>query len=282
MLSTHRPKEWSTKNYPALINSACWGKSLGSQWAALDGEAWLWWLSCLHTELIQYSGMVLAYLPHKGPRNNQQKINLHKSSVHVTMWFCGSVEHLKHSSSCSWTGKYGFLKSRWELKMINLYKKTSFPGVSENHAVSWSQSKLVVMQCPMLTTSLGILINSYHKDCQQFNDTWADRMKAVWAPSLASLQSSYMNVSMPVGDTAWRGRHEKPLWRQSMLNWVDVSHPIWYTICSEWSKWSILHSLRQWVIDHRRQQFWAFRVRSLVTLHSFLGHYFQHISSWTQ
>jgi len=39
------------------------------------------------------------------------------------------------------------------------------------------------------------------------NDTWADRMNAVWGPSLASLQNSSRTVPMPKGDTAWREWH---------------------------------------------------------------------------
>lgn len=48
--------------------------------------------------------------------------------------------------------------------MISLYRKTSFLGVSECHAVSGTKSKLLIIQCPMLTTSLRIL---YQKGCQR-------------------------------------------------------------------------------------------------------------------
>ena len=50
--------------------------------------------------------------------------------------------------------------------MRSFYRKTSFPGVSERHAVSGSKSKLPIIQCPVLTTSLGILIYFYLKGCQ--------------------------------------------------------------------------------------------------------------------
>lgn len=76
MPSTYRLKKGSEKIHPAQIKSACWGKSVGSQWVASDGAAWLWWPSYLHRELIQSSGKVLACLSHTSPRNNQKKINL--------------------------------------------------------------------------------------------------------------------------------------------------------------------------------------------------------------
>jgi len=50
--------------------------------------------------------------------------------------------------------------------MKGLYRKTSFPGVSECHAVSVSKPKLLIIQCHMLTTSLVILIYFYLKGCQ--------------------------------------------------------------------------------------------------------------------
>lgn len=50
--------------------------------------------------------------------------------------------------------------------MRSFYRKTSFPGVLERRAASGSKSKLLIIQCPMLTTSLGILIYFYLKGCQ--------------------------------------------------------------------------------------------------------------------